>query len=455
MPMPTLLAVGSTLQDAQALVAALQLAREAGATSGLGGHISATVQAADCITLVQQVANAAPQQVIAYLPRGVADLLPALAAWQGQPPCPLSVVLPGLQPAHAEALAAGGVAAWCDSLEPAALRATLAFAWARYSREQAREQTLRQELAAVRIQIDERKWVDRAKGLLMAARSIAEDEAFKLLRGAAMHANLKLAEVSRAVIDAARWAEAVNRAGQLRMLSQRVVALAAQSLLRVDATRAGQMRKQAQQRAQANIVFLESLGLEGEAALAFAAVRAQGEALDAALAVRNPSAPPATRAARATRATRAEPAALAALAYSDERAEALLQAADHLTDVLEAHGARRALAVVNLCGSQRMRAQRLAKEALLATLLPDAGRALRLQALVAEFEAVQRRIENTPLSSPEIRAALSAAQEGWWLLLRASRAGEPLALVQANESLLQHLDLLTDSCEHSLQVLMA
>ena len=287
---------------------------------------------------------------------------------------------------------------------------------------------------AVRTQIDERKWVDRAKGLLMAARSIAEDEAFKLLRAAAMHANLKLAEVSRAVIDVARWAEAVNRAGQLRMLSQRVVALAAQCLLRVESARASQLRKQAQQRAQANIVFLESLKLEGEAALAFAAVRAQGEALDAALA------------GRSTPAT---------LAQSDQRAEALLQAADHLTDVLEAHGARRALAVVNLCGSQRMRAQRLAKEALLAPLLPDAGRAQRLQALVAEFEAVQRRIEHTPLSSPEIRAALAAAQEGWGLWLRAQRAGEPLALVQASESLLHHLDRLTDSCEHSLQVLMA
>ncbi len=389
---PPLLATGSTAQDAEVLVAALHAALEAGA--GSDGQAArparvVTVHAADCLTLVQQVAHAAPQQVIAYLPRGMADLLRALAAWQGQPPCPISVVMPGMLPAQAEALAAGGVAAWCGTLEPAMLRATLAFAQARYvreqAREQAREQGLRHELAAVRSQIDERKWVDRAKGLLMAARSIAEDDAFKLLRAAAMHANLKLAEVSRAVIDAARWAEAVNRAGQLRMLSQRVVALAAQGLLRVESARAGPLRKQAQQRAQANIVYLQSLALEGDAALAFAAVRVQSEALDAALAVRS---------------TSVTPAALAALSQSDERAEALLQAADHLTDVLEAHGVRRALAVVNLCGSQRMRAQRLAKEALLATLLPDPGRAQRLQDLVAEFEAVQRRIENTPLSSP-------------------------------------------------------
>lgn len=432
MPLPTpvhtavpaprlLLALGSTAQDAKALVAALRSADPASAV---------TVQAADCIRLVQEVADAAPQQVIAYLPRGAAALLLAMAAWQGQPPCPICVVMPELLPEDAGALAAAGVVAWCGTLEPTALRATLAFAQARY----AQEKSLRQELAALRTQIDERKWVDRAKGLLMAARSIAEDDAFKLLRGAAMHANLKLAEVSRAVIDAAQWAEAVNRAGQLRMLSQRVVALAAQGLLRVDAVRAGQLRKQAQQRARANIVHLQSLALEGDAALAFAAVRAQGEALDAAMA------------SRITAAT---------LAESDQRAEALLQAADQLTHILEANGARRALAVVNLCGSQRMRAQRLAKEALLASLLPDPGRAQRVQALALEFEAVQRRIASTPLSSPDIRAALAAAQEGWWQLQRACRANEPLAMVQASESLLQQLDLLTDSCEHSLQVLMA
>ena len=69
-----LLALGSTAQDGQALVAAL---RSADPTSAI------TVQAADCIRLVQEVAYAAPQQVIAYLPRGAAALLLAMAAWKG------------------------------------------------------------------------------------------------------------------------------------------------------------------------------------------------------------------------------------------------------------------------------------------------------------------------------------------------------------------------------------
>ena len=45
-----------------------------------------------------------------------------------------------------------------------------------------------------------------------------------------MHANLRLGEVSRSVVEAAQWAQALKRAGQLRMLSQRNVRLAKQSL---------------------------------------------------------------------------------------------------------------------------------------------------------------------------------------------------------------------------------
>jgi len=348
----------------------------------------------------------------------------------GAPPCPVSVIAPAPDAAALQELVDAGVAAWLPALDVDALRTLLSLAPARHRH----EADLRQALAQARAQIDERKWVDRAKGLLMSARNIAEDDAFKLLRGAAMHANLKLAEVSRAVIDAARWAEAVNRAGQLRMLSQRVVALAAQRLARVEPARARSLQAQALQRARANIDHIGALGLAGDAAVAFAAVGEHWTALDTALAAR---------------------ASSDTLAQADRRAEDLLQAADRLTDVLEAQGARRSLAIVNLCGSQRMRVQRLAKDALLSRLLPDAERAERSRATMAEFEEVQRRIESAPLSSPEIRAAGAASQEGWLTLLRAWRVSDPAALVHASETLLQSLERLTDSCEHSLQVLMS
>src|SRR5258706_15798505 len=63
---------------------------------------------------------------------------------------------------------------------------------------------LRDELEKTRQALDERKLVDRAKGILMKQRRIAEDEAYALLRKAAMDASLRLAEVAQSVITAAQ-----------------------------------------------------------------------------------------------------------------------------------------------------------------------------------------------------------------------------------------------------------
>jgi response regulator NasT len=62
---------------------------------------------------------------------------------------------------------------------------------------------LRVELDQTRRQLADRKLIDRAKGILMKQRGLAEDEAYEALRKAAMDANLKLSEVARSVITAA------------------------------------------------------------------------------------------------------------------------------------------------------------------------------------------------------------------------------------------------------------
>lgn len=412
------LAAGGTPGDARRLQRALH-------DAGI-----AEVALADCLSAVQRAGELAPQQIVFFLPEGESGLWTALEQWGGAPPCAICVVAPWIEAAAARALAAAGVVAWTPCLDEPGLASLLAFAQARHVRDAA----LRNELVRTRTQLEERKWVDRAKGLLMAARGIAEDDAFKLLRDTAMHANLKLAAVSRSVIDAAGRAEAVNRAGQLRMLSQRLVALAAQRVARVDASRARAQHAEARRRVRDNVEHLSSSGLEDDDANALAAVRSAWTAFDEALAAR-----PSTE----------------MIALADVRAEALLQAADHLTRRLEAQGNARAMSIVNLCGSQRMRAQRLAKDALLAGLLPGVQRSDRLQSTLDEFERVLREIEAAPLSSPDIRAALASARDHWLVLLRALRAADLQALVHASDNLLRELDRLTESCERSLQVLLS
>ena len=62
---------------------------------------------------------------------------------------------------------------------------------------------LRSELAATKAALEERKTVDRAKGMLMKAKGISEDEAYALLRRTAMDQGRKLVEVAAALIIAA------------------------------------------------------------------------------------------------------------------------------------------------------------------------------------------------------------------------------------------------------------
>jgi len=66
-----------------------------------------------------------------------------------------------------------------------------------------RLQAMGDELDAVRSSLNERKLVERAKGLLMAHRQMSEDEAYKALRQMAMNQNRKLADVAAAVLSLA------------------------------------------------------------------------------------------------------------------------------------------------------------------------------------------------------------------------------------------------------------
>ena len=62
---------------------------------------------------------------------------------------------------------------------------------------------LQDELDRTRTALEERKVIDRAKGILMKARKLTEEEAYALLRKTAMNEKKKIAEVAQSVITAA------------------------------------------------------------------------------------------------------------------------------------------------------------------------------------------------------------------------------------------------------------
>ncbi len=58
-------------------------------------------------------------------------------------------------------------------------------------------------LESAKSELEERKIIDRAKGLLMKARNLHEDDAYRLMRTSAMKENKKIIEIARSIITAA------------------------------------------------------------------------------------------------------------------------------------------------------------------------------------------------------------------------------------------------------------
>jgi len=112
------------------------------------------------------------------------------------------VVVTGVDdPTLIERAIATGVSAYLtkpvDSLE---LEAALTLAAARHAEFQA----LEAEVGRVQQALEDRKLVERAKGLLMSALGLSEQDAFRRLQRTARERNLKLAQVASQVVEQQR-----------------------------------------------------------------------------------------------------------------------------------------------------------------------------------------------------------------------------------------------------------
>lgn len=384
-------------------------------------------------TMVQDVILAAPDVVVCYETHPGDALFATAAALREAAPRPFVLFTAEPEVEAIERAAAAGVHAYVvDGYAPGRLRSVIHVAQARFRHEQA----LRAELAEVRDRFSERKLVDRAKGILMRVRDVPEEEAFRVLRSAAMQSKQRIGQVARQVIEATRYAEAVNRAGQLRMLSQRIVKLHAQECAGIAPAAARALREASVAQADANLALLgRSLSratfgdlLEGVLG-AFAALK---EALRAV----------------------PDPAGLGAV---DAVAERLLGQAEALTRNLETAGFAAALRVINVSGRQRMLSQRMAKDAILSILGPRPEAAAALRRAEADFEQGLAFLRAAPLSTAEIRSVMAEAVEAWAAFRAALRA--PAAsggeIATLSETLLARFGDLTGLYEQGIQALMA
>ena len=381
----------------------------------------------DCAHLVREALRLQPDVLVCWAPRPDAQLLESIATLQAQQPMPVLFFGEDAGVECMERALAAGVHAWVvQGYAPQRLRALVHLAQARGRR----ERELRTQVAALGEKLDERKWVDQAKGILMRAQKVSEEDAFRLLRSASMQANRKVGQLSKDVIAAARLAEATNRAGQQRMLSQRLVKLYALACSRTEGAAAAVLMKDSVQRVDDNLALLEA-GLSAASYGDLVAAAREGW--------------------RAMRVLLDAPAQAADLPRLDAAAEAVLFQADALVRALEASGIAPQVHVVNVAGRQRMLSQRMAKLALLADA---AGQG----ATATAFEQGLATLQQAPLSTPRIRAMLEQGGAAW----KALRAAVPEAhqatgrvkVAGASEELLEVFDGLTEAYQHSIEVLV-
>ena len=76
------------------------------------------------------------------------------------------------------------------------LPSILRSAWSRFQT----VNELQNELAQIKKQLSDRKWIDKAKGLLMQSKGMSEEEAYAYLRKTAMNQNKSIGEIAKSVI---------------------------------------------------------------------------------------------------------------------------------------------------------------------------------------------------------------------------------------------------------------
>jgi response regulator NasT len=98
--------------------------------------------------------------------------------------------------AIAEAMKAGVSAYVIDGLNPARVKPILDVAIARF----AEFQKLRAELDQAKMDLADRKVIERAKGAVMKSRGVEEPEAYRLMQKLAMDQNQRLVDIARTIL---------------------------------------------------------------------------------------------------------------------------------------------------------------------------------------------------------------------------------------------------------------
>jgi two-component system, response regulator / RNA-binding antiterminator len=150
--------------------------------------------------LQDKINLAQPDVVIVDMDCPDRDVLEDMSRITRHQPRPIVMFVDRSDSESIQAAVQAGVSAYVvGGLQAERVRPVLEVAIARFNE----FQTLRRELEDARSSLVERKVIERAKGILMKHRGMAEEEAFRALRKMAMDRKLRLAAVAREIVAAA------------------------------------------------------------------------------------------------------------------------------------------------------------------------------------------------------------------------------------------------------------
>ncbi|MEN8131968.1 MAG: ANTAR domain-containing protein [Pseudomonadota bacterium] len=170
--------------------------------------VSAAEQAGWCTVGTLGVAEAIGNSVRRVQPHAimvVADtispqLLAQLQAITGNLPLPVVLLTQDREQKTIHAAVQAGVTSYVvDCADPGRIGALLNVACVRFEE----IQKIRQELSETKNVLAERKYVEKAKGIIMRQKNMSEDNAYQSLRKLAMDRNKRLGDIAQEIIMAA------------------------------------------------------------------------------------------------------------------------------------------------------------------------------------------------------------------------------------------------------------
>lgn len=168
---------------------------------GLGGSEDFDISViSESSGLSRRVAELNPDVVLIDIESPSRDTLEELASASGPLERPVAMFVDRSDDGLTQAAVEAGVSAYVvDGLQTHRVRPVLDAAISRFSV----FKRMRTELETTKRALEERKVIDRAKGILMKTKGLSEDEAYAMLRKTAMDRGRRLSEVAEALVTAA------------------------------------------------------------------------------------------------------------------------------------------------------------------------------------------------------------------------------------------------------------